>query len=366
MRARSSLVTCIAAACSVACTSTYAEIPTITRPATEPLGGTWFATFTITQNCSEGCPIPWHRLSKKVDGQWEVQFTGCGAPLTQTMDLDLDPGEYMLEGVCYNDTDESNPPQSGWQVCAYLISWRATIEVRRKGSTGSWSGGTNVAAGGKDPDVHKADIRVAANPPVAGLEVSVSIPDGYGEGSTLTACPAALSPDPATLTTGSDGIATATFTSSNKIENVPIKLKPAGVDHEFGSATVNQRWDHEDGGEWEYEQYFVPEVAHPVSLKLELADGPDLVPISGHTVKFYAWKVVYYEWDDSTEQFEPQEETIGADNFWDLSHFCVFNAPSTQDSGNTGVYSTAMTVKDDLYWYVDEVYFWGIDDCVYE
>ena len=247
MRARSDLILSVTAACFVACTNAYAAVPTITKPATECPAGVWFATFTVTQSCSSGCPFPWHRVSKKINGQWEVQYTGCGAPPTQTSDLHLEPGEYMFEGVCYDDANESDPPASGWEVCAYLISWRAAIEVRRKGSTGNWGGSANVAAGGKDPDVHKADIRVTANPPVAGLEVAVSIPDGYGEGRTRTACPATLSPSPATLTTGSDGIATATFTSSNLTESVPLKLKPAGVDHVFGTATVHQRWDHQSG-----------------------------------------------------------------------------------------------------------------------
>ena len=365
MRTRSSLISGVVAACFVACTSAYASVPTITRPATECPNGVWFATFTITQSCPTDCPFPWSRLSKKVDGQWEVQHTGCGAPPTQAEDLHLEPGEYKLEGVCYDDSDENWPPESGWEVCAYLVSWRATIEVRRKGSTANWSGGTNVAAGGKGSDVHKADILVTADPPVAGLEVTVSIPDGYGAGSTRTACPAALSAS--ALTTGSDGLATATFTSSNKVEDVPLKLKPVGVDHVFGTATVHQRWDHQNGGEWEYEPYFIPNAYSDVSWTLEIDDGGQIVPIAGHTAKFYAQRVIYYEWDDDQLDYVEHDEERGPDNNWDLSFYSEFDPPQKQDSP-AGVYTSAQIVyEDDVYfdWFVDFVEFRGVDDDTY-
>ena len=364
MRVRWSPVACLAAACLIACTRGCVEVQHIIKPATECPARIPFATFRIAQGCTDDCPYPWRRLSKKIEGEWVVQGTRCDTQKDRILELRLEPGEYKLEAACHSSADEKWPPGSSWQLRAYLTSWVAELEVRRKGSAGDWGSSTNVAAGGKESDVHKADIRVMANPPVAGLQVEISIPDGYGQGSTRTACPATLSAN--TLTTGSDGIAAAAFTSSNRTEDVPIKLKPVGVDHELGTATVHQQWAWKSGDALEHEDYFTPGVADPVSLKLELADGPDLIPISGHTVKFYAWRVTYYEWDDSTQQFEPREETIGADNVWDLSYFCAFNPPSTQDSGSTGVYRTTMTVKEHPYWYVDEACFCWVDDCVYK
>lgn len=363
MRVRWSPILCLAAACLLACTSGCVEVQHIIKPATECPAEILFATFRIAQGCTDDCPYPWHCLSKKIEGEWVVQGTGCDTQRDHVLELHLEPGEYKLEAACHNSADENWPPESGWRLCAYLTSWVAELEVRRKGSTANWGGSTNVAAGGKDPDVHKADVRVTATPALAGLPVTVLIAEGTGGGKPGTGGAATVTVAPQT---GTDGIASGTFISSNRTEDVRLILKPTDVDYKLDTAVIHQGWARKIGDAWEHEEYFTPGVADPVSLKLELADGPDLVPILGHTVKFYAWRVTYYEWDDSTQQFEPREETICPDNFWDLSYFCAFNPPSTQDSGNTGVYSTAMTVKEDPYWYVDEADFWRIDDCVYE
>ncbi len=52
----------------------------------------------------------------------------------------------------------------------------------------------------------------------------------------------------------------------------------------------------------------------------------------------------------------------------DLTEYSEFNPASTQDGGGSGVYETEQTIHDDdqMDWFTQEVYFWAIDDDVYQ
>ena len=105
-----------------------------------------------------------------------------------------------------------------------------------------------------------------------------------------------------------------------------------------------------------------------MSFTVKLTDGESETPITGHTVNFYAWKVVYYAWDDQAGEYVQEEEVISSENGYDLTGFSDFSPDSTSDTGGSGVYETAQIVyedDEDFLWYVDEVYFWAIDKTVY-
>ena len=176
-------------ACLLACASAYAAVDTIMKPALCCPAGVWFAEFNIWQGCTSDCPWAWIRVSKKnANGEWEVHYTSHGTSEERNREtsVGLEPGEYKLEVACHETGDDNWPPTTGWELCAYLVSWQVSITARGKAAAGTW-GDANVAAGGKDSDVHKAEVRVTANPPLAGIPIDVSIADGQGEGSTRTA-----------------------------------------------------------------------------------------------------------------------------------------------------------------------------------
>ncbi len=316
------------------------------------------ALFHFEAACSEGCPHMWCRVYEKVDGDWQLhsQFgTGSG---NVSFDIALWEGKYRVDLACHSTT--MDVPESGWATCAYLVAYWADLQVRRKGTADAFGNTATVAAGGKDSDVHKAEIQVTANPPIAGIPVNVFIQEGTGQGKEGTGGPATLEIG---NTTDCNGKITGTLTSSNKTEEVHLQVHP--TDEAFNSEVrIYQEWDHQNGGEWQYEPYFIPNAPSDVSWTLEIADG---VPITGHTAKFYAQRVVYYEWDDVLLDYVRYEEERCPANNCDLSFYSDFTPAQTQDSGD-GVYSSQQTVYEDdenFDWFVDEVEFRGVDDDTY-
>ena len=242
--------------------------------------------------------------------------------------------------------------------------YRVQLQVRREGSGNEWSGQAKVAAGGLSPSEHRAELRAVGDPPVAGLDFTVTIAEGEGQGYPGTNGAASVSlPGP----TGAGGIALGTYTSSNRSETVTVLLRPPIEEPEWTQAVaIEQVWAIRDALLWDYPEYFVPEEEHDVSFTLRFADGEDTVPITEHTVRFYAWKVVYWLWNDDTCEYDPKEGLVSPTV--DLSCYCEFDPPSTQDTGGPGVYATKMTVheEEDGYWFVDTVYFRAIDDNVFQ
>ena len=332
--------------------------PTLIKPAP--------ATFEFGATCPTGCEHVYFRRKTKINGNWEVTggpFWMDQSPWTIT----LDTGEYQIECAC-GTYDEPPGPDAAWQLCAELIVYRIELQVRRKGSGDEWSGQAKVAAGGMGPDEHKAELRAVGDPPVPGLDFTATIEEGKGLGFPDTGGAASLV---LTGPTGADGTVTGTFTSSNRPETVRVLLRPAVDNPEWTEAIdITQVWAIKDENLWTYPDYFVPEVSHDVSFYLRFTDGQATVPITGHTVRFYAWKVVYWVWNDDTWEYEPDEDIVSPTN--DLSPLCEFDPRSTQDTtgpggSGTGEYETTMTVHEDAagYWFVDEVYFRAIDDNVY-
>ena len=312
----------------------------------------------------EACDYMWYRAYKKNgEDQWELDkgphYAGSGdVPFGMTFSV----GEYQVEAVCHST--DAEPPTSGWATCVYVVAYDLTLRARRKGSTANFGTEATIAAGGKDPDVHKAELEVTASPAIAGIPVDVNIVAGTGQGKDGTGGAATL--DMASETTDANGKATGTFTSSNKTEEVRLQSHP--TEESLNSEIViHQQWDHENGGEWEYNGWSIPNAYSDVSWTLQIDDGGQSVPITGHTAKFYAQRVVYYEWDDVLSDYVEYEEKRGPDNNWDLSFYSEFNPPQTQDS-TPGVYTSAQIVyEDDVHfdWFVDVVEFRGVDDDTY-
>ena len=337
------------------------EAPTVYKPVR---GGNAGALGWFEAGCPENCAHVWYRVYKKNgEGDWALD----GGPwYVGTGDVQFDKtfaiGEYKVDAVCHSTDTEA--PSSGWATCAYVVAYELTLRVRRVGPTGDFGTEATIAAGGKDPDVHRAELEVTANPAIAGIPVDVNIVAGTGQGKDGTGGAATLTV--AAETTDANGKATGTLTSSNKVEEVRVQSHP--TEESFNSEIViYQRWDHENGGEWEYDAWFIPNAYSDVSWALQIDDGGQIVPITGHTAKFYAQRVVYYEWDAVLCDYVEYEEVRGPDNFWDLSFYSEFNPPQTQDS-TPGVYTSAQIVyEDDVYfdWFVDVVEFRGVDDDTY-
>jgi hypothetical protein len=250
---------------------------------------------------------------------------------------------------------------------ADLTIYTVTLGVRRTGSGAAYGSSATVAAGGVDSDVHKADIEVATSPAVASVTLDIVVGKKTGEGEGQPDTGGAASVSMSSYTTDANGKAYGTFTSSNKIESVTIECQDGSGSPlpGAGTATVNQGWDSDSSNNWVYEPYFWPEVWEDVSFTCKLTDGASTVPITGHSFDFYAYKVIYYEWDEEAQDYVQYEEVISEDNDWDLSWACEFEEA---EEAQGGVYETRQIVHEDSewYWFVDEVSFWAIDETVFE
>ena len=328
--------------------------PTVIKPAP--------ATFEMGAPCPSGCSQPYFRRWTEIDGN----FVLTGGPFKVDENpyyWTFDTGHYCIEVAC-GQPDAPPGPDANWQTCAYLIAYRIDLQVRRLGSGNEWASSATVAAGGLNPDEHKAGLRAVATPAVAGCQFVATLQEGQGLGFPETNGAASVV---LTGPTGAGSISLGTYTSSNRSEQVTVLVRPPGENPGWTAAAgINQVWAIRDEFLWDHPDYFVPEEEHDVTFTLRFTDGEDTVPITEHTVRFYAWKVVYWLWNDVTCEYK--EEVVLVSPTLDLSCYCEFNPPSTQDNGGPGVYRTKMTVHEDEdgYWFVDEVYFRAIDDDVFQ
>ena len=262
------------------------------------------------------------------------------------------------------DDDEIYPIDewSDW-VSGDLTVYEAELKVRRNGSGNEYGATAIVAAGGLATAVHKADVEVSTTPAVQGVCFYASIKEGEGQGQPDTGGAANL--DIGSTTEG-NGKITGTYTSSNRTENVTLELRNEN-EVLLDTATVNQQWDTDDSDNWTYDGYFSPDTWEDVSFTLKLTDGEDAVPIPGHNMKFYAWAVIYYEWNDETLEYDEKLEVISESNNYDLSFYSDFN-PTTKQGTAGGVSDTSQIVYEDaeLDWFVDEVFIVAVDKSVYQ
>lgn len=122
-----------------------------------------------------------------------------------------------------DDVTYSIDQWSSW-LQADLTVYQIQVNVQRKGSGDPWSSDASIAAGGKDSDVHKANVQILFTPGLdADTEVQVSLSDG-GEGYEPSSWwwSKSRTRSQLTLTSGGTGTYVAGETTS------PLILTPAG------------------------------------------------------------------------------------------------------------------------------------------
>jgi len=216
----------------------------------------------------------------------------------------------------------------------------AVIEICRK-SGGGYGYSTDVAAGAKNSNVHKADVMIYFNPePVVAQYVTISVSGDVADGSVSSPKASKLEIGSATITgQGSITIAvspsgiTGTFTSSNKLGNITISADDDTV-------SVDQKWDHRTANNagLEFDPFFEYDTPHDISLTLELTESSNY--IDSHELVFEVTKVVYEQLDLTNWTFSTAPTVTS-----DFDKYAKFNNQGKATTGSDGKGKTKLTIS---------------------
>ena len=200
------------------------------------------------------------------------------------------------------------------------------LTARRKGSDGSFGPTAMIAVGGKNSDVHKAEIRIQLTPkPLKQLNMTVPASLSGASAHKDTDVAAVLTCGNSTITGSSSGTitigemdlatgcATAELTSSNVGQTCTVSIGGKSVD-------VVMNWDISGMFNFVYNDKaiyladFLPYVENKVSFypTLDEMAGHDEDKdgkagegaIDGHDIKFYVTKVTFDYWSFDIEKWE--------------------------------------------------------------
>ncbi len=308
--------------------------------------------------------------SSPCSGVWKGTWT----PADQDGDGTADTGvfHFTLEGEIeddHSDHSKSNDPPKGnsdsdkAKASVDLTKYSAVLTLIRvesveycradkdSSSESDWDTSVYVAAGGKNTDVHKTDVRITIEPAVSGATI-VAEKNG-GNGDVVAAVFAQQS-----STTDSDGRVYGTYTSSDKLEDATIKVVQCqyhAVDIDPGS-TITQEWDIAGDYDFEFPSVFVPEEPDDVSfyptLDVVAAEGA----IDKHSMEYYTTEATLYycSWNLETDEFEEKEITVTYPNYTGIPFGQTIDTliqHSQTSEKPLGVYTNAQKVHD--YWDYD-------------
>lgn len=267
-------------------------------------------------------------------------------------------------------------------VVAKMIVFKADIKVRRKDEIESdYLDSIVLAAGGKSPKEHKAEVLIQVTPILPGLLVPTpTIVGGESALGANTPGAAVLSIGNTTtnaegkVITNAEGKAYFAYLSSNTIKNsILVQLKWGTV---MDSATINQHWN--DINAWGENKYFF--YGQPLGIKLtpKFSAGESVtIPITAHKMNFIIVGAHVWVWDEQIGQFT--EETyvpfntslnpllpmkimtkeMGHSNL-DLVTISPWNR--RPDDVESGLYTSSLTVEHRRHELVDRVEFRAQDD----
>lgn len=264
------------------------------------------------------------------------------------------PGPVTI-GAHVDDTTMVIPPETGSRDDAAedfetLFNYggpELTVLVRREGSGAPFQSSAAVAAGGLAGSEHRADVQIQTSPPIAGVTITPSISNGTGAGGvnatiTLTS-----------TVTDSDGMVTGTYTSSDR-------TRPVRIQAGRSEATIDQNWN-DDGDPWQADPYLYYDEPSPVTFRPRFDDGVDLIPITGHSMRFEVVRADVWHWNPALNDGEGDYEFItytndlGDPNAPLLATLASF-APATVGDDPPGSYTSSITIHWDLDAIVDTAY----------
>jgi plastocyanin len=267
------------------------------------------------------------------------------------------PGNFTVTAECGNT------------VTVNVLVYTITMDVRRMGTT-TYAGSAIVVAGALGTSIHKADVRLTAidgsGNGVSGIQVNA--PSG-GAPFVLTHSDIT----PANLTTGTDGTAVFTYTSSDQVTTAT----PAILTYDSLSVSIDQRWDDiTDDSDWTSDPYFYFEESSPITFAPKF-NGPTPEPLTFHTVDFLTTQVYVWEWDDIAQVYNLVGYTIDPASanptanppiyyVSSLSDYADYSPTSYTDTGSSGSYPSAITVHWDIDNIVDTIWFGAQDQNVYK
>lgn len=305
------------------------------------------------------------------NAQWNVMTNVSADRRYAYLGPDMPPGFYVVRAQLCS--------ASAWhQSPKVTITAIEEIKVRRQTTppSGTYASTATIAAGGYDTPVHKADVKFKITPvPPGSFSVAIPVTLSGAAGHTGDCVNAKLYAPGTELVQQGNGSGTITFTNANTSNGELVGTlvssnvtQACSLASGSGAASVESGWDTDPDDDWTYDPYVPLNVWSGVSYTLKLTRDGTAEAIPGHTMEFYAWRVVYFEWNSTTEVYEEKTETISAGNGYDLSFYAEFSPTSASDAGD-GVYHTQLMPKmDDVYydWFVSEVNYWAIDLHVYE
>jgi hypothetical protein len=259
------------------------------------------------------------------------------------------------------------PGGNGGEPIDVEASWEGevtsfSIAVRRTGSGDEFSGSATVAAGGASGQEHRADVEITAHDsdgnPMSGVSVpSIRITSGGQDAPGTQNASVSLN----SSTTDSNGKATGTFVSGNRVEMTTLTIDKDGnpeTTEGEASAGVDQVWNELEGSDdaWEYEPYYDIGVASPITYIMTLEGG---VPITGHNVGFYTASITGWEWNPTIPIDEDGDYIVDYYGDYDEDITYYDYQPKLMPGGiyaglvtfdnireATGEYTADMTVRD--------------------
>ncbi len=198
------------------------------------------------------------------------------------------------------------------------------ITARRKGTGDSFGSTATIAAGGKNTDVHKAEIKVQLSPSPL-KQVAVTVPAslsgaaahaGTNVAAVLSCGNSSIAGNSSGTITLTDidtttGSATAILTSSNVTRTCTVNIGGQ-------SLNVTMAWDISGIHDFEFDDYFLPDMESDVifyptldeiALLDEDEDGtPGEGAIGGHDIVFHVTKVTFDYWSFDYDAWEYVDE----------------------------------------------------------
>jgi hypothetical protein len=266
--------------------------------------------------------------------------------------------EHMCLEAINNGTDYSTPlyDRVGFTVVAV-----DKIEYCRKDldSTvaANWVTDTNVAAGAKDTDVHKAKIRVTIKPVAAGVSMVVTNSGGIGDAIACTLLPLA------SQLTDANGQVFCDYKSSDKVEGmnaVVTSLADWNMLIDLDS-TLSNKWDCAGNYDWKVPETYITDVSDEVRFYPTLHESGGVGRIDTHDIHHFAqWvHMLVIELDYTTWAITTSEVEGTYPDYWynDTSLPSWLSATTVgtfvEITGETeeslGVYKSTHTVHDMLH-----------------
>jgi hypothetical protein len=241
--------------------------------------------------------------------------------------------------------DQAYDPNSHDEIALTVVDVEK-IEYRRLDQT-AWVTETNIAAGAKNTNVHKAEVRITMTPAFSGLPIAATNSGGAGKNT-----PGALSPFSAQQT-DANGQVYCTYTSSDKRSDVTVKVVEcagARTDVDLGS-TLHEEWDIAGAYDFEFEDYFSPENPDPVKFYPTLNEIKGFGAIDGHSMGFYTPEltIIKTEFDFTNWNMTEDEITAYYPDYPELpSGYSItdFIEHSATTEISTGEYKNTQTVHD--------------------